>query len=111
MCLCAGQLGNCELAVKEEVLAHAKSVDDSMRVHPMWTPWCLAAKAKYQEQVSTSLEVLKQLGEVLPLNPGSFQMRRVLERTKHKLKTTSNEEILALPIMEDDCKVATMGRR
>jgi hypothetical protein len=49
MCFCAGQMDKCEMSVKE-VLAHAKSIDDSINVHLIWMK-CLAAQAKYDEHV------------------------------------------------------------
>jgi hypothetical protein len=77
----------CEIAVKE-VLNHAKSIDDSIGVYLVWTQ-CLAAQAKYHDLVSTSLGLLKQLGEMIAPNPSSFQQesRRIFAKTKRQLSS------------------------
>jgi hypothetical protein len=106
MCFCAGQIDQCEFAVKE-VLDHAKLIDDSISVYLVWTQ-CLAAQAKYHDLVSTSLDLLKQLGELLSPNSSSFQSRRIFAKTKRRLTSISNEEILGIPLMQNQRKMAAV---
>jgi len=88
-------------------LAHAKSIDDSLRGYLVLIQ-SLSTQAKYQEQVDTSLEVLEKLDERVPPKPRAFHNRRFFERTKRLLQDKSDEEILALPKMQNEHKAAAI---
>lgn len=80
MCFWSGQLEKCETSVKE-VLAHAKSIDDSMHMHLVWIQ-SLADQAQYDEHVHISMVVLKELGEqpaAVP-NPGNFSNEPIIRK-------------------------------
>lgn len=101
-----GQLAACEIAI-QEVISHARSIDHSIRVYVVWMQ-CLAAQTKYRKQINTALDVLERLGETINSNPGWFQTRRVLEKTKRQIQLHSDEDILRLPLMKDQHKIAAI---
>jgi len=106
MCFCAGRIDECQGAVRE-VLAHAKSIDDSLKAYLVLTQ-SLSAQAKYPELVDTSLKLLGKLGEEIPSKPNSLFTKLVFGKTKRLLQVKSDEDILALSKMQDNCKAAAI---
>ncbi len=106
MCFCAGRIEDCQKAV-DQVLAHAKSIDESLRAH-MVLIQSLSAQAKYDEFVNMSLELLDKLGEHIPPKPNTFITKRVFGRTQNLLQSKTDQEILSLPKMQNQHKAAAI---
>jgi predicted ATPase len=82
--VCIGLLDLHEGAVMQ-VLGHAMIVDDRIRVYlARIQGYC--AQAKFKELVKTSLYVLLELGEDIPLKPSAFYKKRALDRVKKKFR-------------------------
>ena len=79
-----GQVDKQQSAV-DEVLAHATSADDAIRVHLVSLEH-KTSQLKHRELIEASLSVLKLFGESIPLNPGILYKNRVF---------SSNEAISA----------------
>ncbi len=66
------------------------------------------SQLNYRQALTVGLKALSLLGESLPLDPGMMRVAGELITTKLKLARKSDEELLALPQMVDERKLAAM---
>ncbi|TAD83443.1 MAG: GAF domain-containing protein [Bacteroidetes bacterium] len=66
------------------------------------------AENKLLDAINTGLELLKQLGENFPANPGMANVMLDLIKTKIKLSGKNNDQLSALPAMHNEEKLAAM---
>ncbi len=66
------------------------------------------AENKLLDAIKTGLELLKQLGESFPAKPTMVNVMMDLVKTKIKLSGKTNDSLSALPLMQDEQKIAAM---
>lgn len=92
------QLGN-------QAMDHAKSVLDQVKIYETRI-FTEVARNSPSTAIKISLEVLRKLGVKFPKNPNKMHIILAILRTKFSLLWTSNERLLALPVMQDPKKLA-----
>ncbi|MGB3509953.1 MAG: AAA family ATPase [Microcoleaceae cyanobacterium] len=102
--------GNFKLMEKlaETVLIHGKNVLDKVKVYNVKIQ-AASAQKKFKEAIKIGLEVLKELGIVLPHNPNQLEIKTELDATKLALKGRKIEELIKLPEMTKAEPLAAMG--
>ncbi|MDE3253995.1 MAG: AAA family ATPase, partial [Bacteroidota bacterium] len=102
---------NADFAVMDKmykaVLSNARDLLEKVKPYEIRI---LAYKAenKLLDAIQTGLEVLSQLGEKFPARPGMLHVMTDLVKTKIKLGRKNNETLQALPVMENEYKIAAM---
>jgi predicted ATPase len=97
MAYCAGRATE-HKAAANEVLMHARSIDDSIRAH-MAKIQCLMGENNDSETIAAVFQVMNELGESLPPKPSKSFARVQTGQLRHHLDATTDKEILSLPIM------------
>ena len=91
----------------EVVLQHAKTLIDKVKVYEIQIQACIAQN-KLLEAVNTALKVLNLLGVEFPQNPNHLDIQRGLEATSLNLINRQIEDLINLPEMTDQQKLAAM---
>jgi PAS domain S-box-containing protein len=89
------------------VLQQAKTILDKVKVYEVKIQTCIAQRNQL-EAVKIGLQVLEQLGVSLPKVPTQLDIQRKLEETAVALRRKIPEELISLPIMTDQSKLAAM---
>jgi predicted ATPase len=90
-----------------EILEHARCLDDKLHAHSTQV-YMLIAQDRMNEAIDIGLGVLGELGEHLPCNPTSSQVKVSYLYMDFLLRGKSNESLLRLPMMEDTRRVVVM---
>ncbi len=85
--------------IREAVLNKAKSLLDRVFVEETQIQ-AYCAQKQYEQAVSIGLQILKQLGIALPMQPSPLSVKRQLSKTKNLLRGFSTEALFALPKMQ-----------
>lgn len=88
------------------VLQHAKTILDKVKVYEVKISACIAA-TKQLEAITIGLQVLPLLGVNLPASPTHAEIQQTVKATAEALARKSDEELLNLPPMIDEYKLAT----
>ncbi len=89
------------------VMQQAKSILDKVKVYEVKISACIA-ETKQLEAIEIGLQVLSLLGVNLPESPTHEQIQEIVEATAEALAGKSNEELLNLPAMTDEYKLAAL---
>jgi len=90
----------------QEVLQKAQSLNDKLRAYTSLIR-CWALQQNIQEATAIGLDVLKKLGEHLPAKATAFTSGVELMRVKLALRGKSNQNLLALPPITNESKMAS----
>ena len=93
--------------IVDEVLAHATSLLDKLRVFSVSIK-SLGAQSKVQEAIDVGFDVLAQLGELFPKNVGNLTIKSELMKTKMLLVGKTDKILSTLPKIESELKIAAM---
>lgn len=90
-----------------QILEHGKTTLEKVKPYEIRI---LAYKAenRFMDAITTGLDLLEQLGERFPRNPGMVHVFRDLATTHMALRGRSNDDLMALPLMTDPEKRAAM---
>lgn len=103
--------GNGEFEVNKsmvmDVLDHAHCSHDKLRAQTSYVQ-ALAAQQRFKEAMDFGLLILGELGERFPKKATSLHVVASMVRTNLLLKGLSDEDILALPLLKDDDKIAAI---
>ncbi|HBE36660.1 MAG TPA: serine/threonine protein kinase, partial [Cyanobacteria bacterium UBA11368] len=91
----------------EVVLQQAKTLIDKVKVYEIQIQACIAQN-NLLEAVNTALKVLNLLGVEFPQNPNQLDIQRGLEETTSNLTNRRIEDLINLPEMTDQQKLAAM---
>ncbi|TAG91503.1 MAG: GAF domain-containing protein [Oscillatoriales cyanobacterium] len=91
----------------EMVMQQAKTILDKVKVYEVKISACIA-ETKQLEAIEIGLQVLSLLGVNLPESPTHEQIQEIVEATAEALAGKSNEELLNLPAMTDEYKLAAL---
>lgn len=91
----------------EEVIKHAKSPTDRLVAYSAKINM-IGQTGSVHEATRVGLDVLRELGEHLPLEPGTFAIIAEFIKTKGALRGKTNDNILALPSMNDQNKIGAV---
>ena len=94
--------------LSEQVLAHAKSFKDTLKVIFI-TVTALAYASQLPESINRSILALSELGEELPESYSETEIKFCIEQTKVMLQGFSDEELLGYKIMDDPSKIMAMN--
>ncbi|MFB8789244.1 MAG: AAA family ATPase [Potamolinea sp.] len=90
------------------VLQQAKTILDKVKVYEVKISACIA-ETKQLEAIEIGLQVLPLLGVNLPTSPTPEAIQQTVKTTANALVGKSNEELLNLPLMTDEYKLAALG--
>jgi len=102
--------GNYDEAVKyiEEVVNRGRTLKDKLHAYRA-SLQAMAQQDDLKEATSVGLDVLRQLGEPLAAKPSKWALTRELIRVRMALRGKSNQELLNLPPMCNESKIASVG--
>ena len=86
---------------------NARCFEDKLNVYTCLVR-ALAAATKYQEGIKLCLNILSQLGEVIPQNRTGDVFQSEVVKVQAALHGKSEGDLLALPAMTDPNKLAVM---
>ena len=89
------------------VLRYARSYQDTLQVRATHVH-SLSTSYKMREALEEALDILRHLGEHFPSTPRKHNVVIEVMRTRHLLRSKTNEMILRLPLMENVDKVAAL---
>ena len=92
------------------ILGRDMSLAEKMRAYMMRIK-SYGEKEKFQQAIATAVDVYNQmgLGTTLTTSPGKANVVMELLKTKKFLKKHTQESLIALPLMEDERRIAAMG--
>ena len=102
-------MGNLEESRKliYEILAHAREDNDKMRAYYTLID-CLGTEGKLLEAVAVGYKTLKLVGIRLPNKANPLRVLRELLKTRKLVNNVSDEELLSLPMVKDEAKLAPL---
>jgi predicted ATPase/signal transduction histidine kinase len=83
------------------VLRSARTISDKVEIYRIQIA-ALTSSGKMQEAITLGRDVLAKLGIELPINPAEAETNEVLQALAYQLERIVVEDLLDLPIMEDD---------
>jgi predicted ATPase/signal transduction histidine kinase/tRNA A-37 threonylcarbamoyl transferase component Bud32 len=89
------------------VLQQAKNILDKVKVYEIEIQTCIA-QTRLMDAIALGLQVLEQLGVMIPSTPTELETQQMLEETAANLKQQTMAEIVDLPAMTDPYKLAAM---
>ena len=95
------------LSISKEVLSHAKTINDKIRVHVALTRAPIVEK-NLEHTYATSASVLAELGAKLPLKPDRKYKEQTYSSLKRKLSLLSDDEIMAFPAMTNQERIGAL---
>lgn len=107
VCYCNGEFSELEHLIRV-VLDNARTFEDSLLARSTLI-YSLGSRNKQLEAIEMGLTTLKQLGETFPsMNPPLWRVYWERRRLRAMLVGLSDEDILRLPRMKDQKKLAAM---
>jgi len=91
----------------EKPLLYARSFEDKLNIHNNLVR-ALAASSKFDEGIGKCVEIVSQLGEVIPIDLTPDVYVYEVDQVKQLLNGKSRQELLSLPKMSDPQKLAAM---
>ncbi|KAL3936581.1 MAG: hypothetical protein SGBAC_008134 [Bacillariaceae sp.] len=104
---CLGDFEGTDEAAKA-VAQNARSYNDRLQTL-MLQIYTYGTRMRLKESIELGLDVLQQLGEPIPRNPGTPQILLELFKVKRILKRRSDASIVGLPDITDQTKLSAMG--
>jgi predicted ATPase len=100
--------GNYQRATEfiEEIFEQARCLEDKLRAYKSLIR-SMSQQQNLTEAKRTGIDVLKQLGEPLPLKATKFTIAVELLKVKMALRGKTNQDLLDLPPMRDESKIAS----
>jgi PAS domain S-box-containing protein len=89
------------------VLQQARSILDKVKVYEVKIQTCIA-QTRLMDAIALGLQVLAQLGVMIPSAPTELETQQKLAETAANLKQQTMAEIVDLPAMNDAYKLAAM---
>jgi predicted ATPase len=91
----------------DEIFRNGRVFDDLIQAHTTEV-YSLGAQGRFREAIQKGLQVLRQLGESFPLRPTKLGAMSSILKTKWMLRGKTNDDILNLPMMTDENKLAAL---
>jgi len=82
----------------QQIMTHAASCAEKIPVMPVLLD-CMVAKNKPAELLDYCLTTLETMGEKFPRKPNAVHVQVEYQKMKHRIKSLTDEDILALPPM------------
>lgn len=103
---CKGNFSRMDVLI-DQILLHARDLEDRAQALTLRVN-ALGALGELQKAIDLGVEVLKNLGESFPQNPGAIRIILACAKTRKMLCRFTDEQILNLPAMTDSCKLVAL---